>query len=301
MRIHLLGVRGSTAAPGPDYVDVGGHTSCVALVATGDEHPTVVLDAGSGLQRLSDLLGGEPYRGTVLLTHLHWDHTHGLPFFPAGDREDARVDVLLPRQSSGDAPDDASEVMRRAMSPPHFPIGPEGLLGRWSWHGIDPGPQRVEGLTVQAFEVPHKGGRTFGYRVADPAGGSLAYVPDHLARADGPDPRIVRHLRGVDVLIHDAQFTEDEAGTARRYGHSTVEQALAIATAAGVGRLVLFHHGPTRTDDEVALIERRAATDAPEGGPEVVAAREGTVIDTAPATVGPWPISLPTPTSRTAP
>ncbi|UDY35672.1 MBL fold metallo-hydrolase [Dermatobacter hominis] len=300
MRIHLLGVRGSTPAPGPEFTGVGGHTSCVAVSAgtDGAAPPTVVLDAGTGLQRLGQLLGGAPFRGSVLLTHLHWDHTHGLPFWPAGDRADARVDVLLP------APDDgtgecARDVMARAMSPPHFPIGPDGLLGAWRWHGIGPGHHRVEGLDVDAFEVPHKGGRTFGYRIAEPGAGSVAYVPDHLPRADGPDPTLVARLQGSDVLLHDAQFTSAEAEVAQRYGHSTVDQAIELARAAGVQRLVLFHHGPTRTDEEVERIERDAAALAG-ADLDVVAARGGMVIETAPATVGSWPTSLPTRTSPTA-
>ena len=299
MRIHLLGVRGSTPAPGAAFVRTGGHTSCVAVAAgvDGAAPPTLALDAGTGLQRLSALLGGSPFRGSVLLTHLHWDHTHGLPFFPAGDRDDARVDVLMPLD---DHDDDAAAVMARAMSPPHFPIGPDGLLGVWRWHGIEPGPRRVEGLDVDAFVVPHKGGPTFGYRVAEPGAGSVAYVPDHLPRADGPDPALVARLQGCDVLLHDAQFTSSEADVARRYGHATVDQAIDLAVAAGVGRLVLFHHGPTRTDDDVDRIERDAARRAGEAV-EIVAAREGHVIEIGPATVGSWPTSLPTGTTRSAP
>ena len=91
MRLHLCGVRGSTPAPGPDFVEIGGHTSCIAIARDEDAHPTLVLDAGTGLRTVTCLLGERPFDGTILLTHLHWDHTQGLPFFRAGDRPDAGV------------------------------------------------------------------------------------------------------------------------------------------------------------------------------------------------------------------
>src|SRR4051794_21966492 len=108
MRVTICGARGSTPAPGREFAGGGGHTSCVAL-AHADAAPALVLDAGTGLRRLTEVLGGEPFRGTILLGHLHWDHTHGLPFFAAGDRDDATVRVLLPAPSEG-ADADAAPV-----------------------------------------------------------------------------------------------------------------------------------------------------------------------------------------------
>ena len=132
MRIHLCGVRGSTPAPGAEFVRYGGHTSCVAIAidddgadgAPGAAAPRLILDAGTGLRRVTGLLGGAPFTGTIILTHLHWDHVHGLPFFAAGDRHDARVALLLPEQGGNAG---AEEVLARGMSPPHFPITPAGL------------------------------------------------------------------------------------------------------------------------------------------------------------------------------
>jgi ribonuclease BN (tRNA processing enzyme) len=264
LRLRFCGVRGSTPAPGQEFVRVGGHTSCVAVSADGEPTPSLVLDAGTGLQRVSALMEGGPFQGSILLTHLHWDHTHGLPFFSAGDRPDSRVRLLLPDQG-----EDPWAVMARAMSPPHFPIGPEGLEGDWRLSGLEPGEHVVEQFLVTAFDVPHKGGRTFGYRVAD-GECSVAYLPDHLP-ARTPDPALVELLRGVDVLIHDAQFTAAEQGSARRFGHATVDQAVELARTAGAGRLVLFHHAPGRIDDDV---ERMAAA-AASPGLEVGLAREG--------------------------
>jgi phosphoribosyl 1,2-cyclic phosphodiesterase len=251
----FCGVRGSTPAPGPEFVRIGGHTSCVAI-AHDDEPPHLLLDAGTGIRRVPALLGGLPFQGTILLTHLHWDHVQGIPFFTAGDRDDARSVLAMPAQD--DAP---VAVLRRAMSPPHFPITPEGLRGDWTFLGLDPGDHDPEGFEVLAAELPHKGGRTYGYRVTSD-GATLAYLPDHgpLGWGPGPEGHGARHeaalalARGVDVLVHGAQFTSAERAVAADFGHATVEYAVALAEESGARRLVLFHHGPSRTDDEVDQI-----------------------------------------------
>jgi phosphoribosyl 1,2-cyclic phosphodiesterase len=256
MRVRFYGVRGSTPAPGPDFVRVGGNTSCVA-VAHDNAAPALVLDAGTGLRGLSADLGREPFRGTILLTHLHWDHVQGLPFFAAGDRDDAEVSLVMPAQG------DAREVLARAMSPPHFPIGPDGLLGRWTFERLEPGEHTLEGFTVLAAEVPHKGGRTFGYRVSD-GEAAFAYVPDHEPMTEGPGPdglgarheAVLALSKGVDVLVHGAQYTLAERERAVAFGHATVDYAMALAREAGAGRLMLFHHEPGRTDDDVESIAR---------------------------------------------
>src|SRR5437764_7770257 len=177
MRLLICGARGSTPAPGPEFVRYGGHTACVA-VARDDETPVLILDGGTGLTRLSKTLDGAPFRGTILLSHLHWDHTHGLPFFAAGDRPDADVVVLMP----GDG--DPEEILSRALSPPHFPITPGELEGRWRFKQIKAGQHEIEGFSVLALEIPHKGGVTFGYRISD-GEEAFAYLPDHAPQAFG--------------------------------------------------------------------------------------------------------------------
>jgi phosphoribosyl 1,2-cyclic phosphodiesterase len=252
--VQFCGVRGSTPAPGADFVRAGGNTSCVAVWPEAATRPTLLLDAGTGIRSVSALLGGEPFVGTILLTHLHWDHVQGLPFFAAADRPDARVQVLVPEDGV-----EASDQLARAMSPPHFPIGPEGLRGRWTFATLEPGTHQVEAVRITAREVPHKGGRTFGFRLED-AHGSLAYVPDHLPAAHGSaHDDVVDLVRGVDVLIHDAQFVDDEHVIAREFGHSTLAQTLSLADEASVGELWLFHHAPDRTDPALDEIARRAA------------------------------------------
>jgi ribonuclease BN (tRNA processing enzyme) len=276
VRIHLCGVRGSTPATGRDFLRYGGQTSCVA-VAHDDGPPRLLLDAGTGLRRAGALLGGGPFTGTILLTHLHWDHVHGLPFFAAGDRPDARVRLLLPEQEGPSA----EEVLARGMSPPHFPITPGELRGQWSFGFLEPGETKAEGFTVEAAEIPHKGGRTFGYRVSD-GHSVLAYLPDHCPTDLGPGPEgwgtyhpaALALAAGADVLIHDAFLLPQEVAAQAFLGHAAADYAVGLGRRAGAGRILLAHHKPDRTDRELDLLAARFRTD-----PHVIVAAEGTVID----------------------
>jgi phosphoribosyl 1,2-cyclic phosphodiesterase len=268
MKLWLLGVRGSTPAPGSDFVRYGGHTSCVAVVPDDSDAPTVVLDAGSGLRELSARLPRPAYRGAILLSHLHWDHMEGIPFFVAGDQDQSVIDLYLPEQAGMSGRD----LLARAMSPPSFPITPEGLHGAWTFNAVAPGRMRVGGFDITSAEVAHKGGRTFGYRIEDDSG-AIAYVPDH-APIQGCSDDLRAMIRGVDVLLHDAQFFGSERSTADLYGHATIDEAVRLADESGVRTLVLFHHGPNRTDDELDRVARDVVAPTP-----VVVAREGSVIE----------------------
>jgi phosphoribosyl 1,2-cyclic phosphodiesterase len=278
VRIHLLGVRGSVPTPGLAFARYGGNTSCVA-VGPEDGAPSLVLDAGTGIRSLAGTLGDAPFGGTILLSHLHWDHVEGLPFSTAIDRPDARCDLYLPTQPDGSG---AADTLRRMMSPPNFPIGPEGLRGRWTFSTLDTGPHKLERYSVTATEVAHKGGTTYGYRVADGLA-SLAYLPDHCPTVYGPGPdgvgdfpaAVLDLVKGADVLIHDAQLTADQLPEGAAYGHAAIEYAVDLGRRGGVSTVVLFHHSPQRDDgmlDEVATRYRQHA------GPRVVVAVEGTVI-----------------------
>lgn len=278
MKVHVLGVRGSTPAPGHAFARHGGNTSCIALARDG-EAPSLVLDAGTGLRDLGALLGEVPFRGALLLGHLHWDHTQGLPFSRAIDHDGAEVRLCLPDQEDGA---EAIDVLRRAMSPPHFPIGPEGLRGGWTFEGLQPGFHHVAGFEVLALEIPHKGGRTFGYRVSD-GHSAIAYLSDHGPSALGPGPEgwgpyhetAMALAADVDVLIHDAQHTSEELPSRASWGHSAADYPVRLGELAGARSVLLFHHDPNRTDGEVdALVASfSGATVA------VEAAAEGMVID----------------------
>jgi phosphoribosyl 1,2-cyclic phosphodiesterase len=276
VRLFICGCRGSTPAPGSRFIRYGGHTSSIAVAADG-QAPTLVVDAGTGLRRVSPLLAGRPFRGSILLSHLHWDHTHGLPFFRAGDDPGSRVDVHLPGQGR-----DPEEALAQGMSPPNFPIRPSQLRGRWRFCGLEEGEWEFEGFTVLAREIPHKGGRTLGYRVSRD-GASFAYLSDHHPLSAGPGPaglgeyheaaRALAHR--VDLLVHDAQYTAEELPLRAHFGHSAVEYAVGLAEHCEVGGVLLFHHDPPRTDDEIdAIVAGLRQIEVP-----VTAAAEGQVID----------------------
>jgi phosphoribosyl 1,2-cyclic phosphodiesterase len=252
--------------------------------------PTLVLDAGTGLRRVTALLNDHPFVGTIILTHLHWDHVEGLPFFVGGDRDDARVGLLLPRQDDSRNPrrgQGAEAVLAEMMSPPHFPIRPNELRGNWTFSSADPGPvpggpDGTHGFEVEAREVPHKGGRTFGYRVTD-GRSVVAYVPDHCPTAYGPGPdgwgdyhpAALELAHDADVLIHDAHLLGSELRRKASFGHAAADYAVALGARAGARKVVLFHHSPDRTDDELDELGHRLSN----ASVRVVVGTEETVID----------------------
>ena len=273
MRVVLLGTRGSTPAPGAQFVRYGGHTSCVAVFADADPVPRLVLDAGTGLRDLPSLLGSRPFVGSIVLSHLHWDHVQGLPFCPSIDRPDAHVDLFVPGKD-GAADDDARQSLAGVMSPPHFPIAPDGLLGSWRFACAVPGPLTAE---VTVAEIAHKGGNAFGVRI-ELDGATIAYLPDH-ALSDAP-PLLLASAEelasGVDVLLHDGQFRLAERDVAIAYGHSTIEDAMLFADRCGVGAVVLTHHAPGRTDTELDALAG-ATPSTPHGRP-ISFARQGDTV-----------------------
>jgi phosphoribosyl 1,2-cyclic phosphodiesterase len=255
VRINLCGTRGSTPAPGRDFVRYGGHTSCLAITPHGATVPELLLDAGTGIRDVIRLLAGGPFRGTIALTHLHWDHVQGLPFFTGGDRGDARVRLLLPEPLDGSG---AEAALERGMSPPSFPITPRQLRGDWTFAGLDEGEVQLGRLTLLAREIPHKGGRTFGYRVSD-GRHAIAYLPDHSPTdlGPGPDGLGAQHdaalalAAGADVLMHDSFWYADDFNPAQTFGHAAAEYAIGLAAAVGAQRVLLLHHRPDRTDTEL--------------------------------------------------
>lgn len=274
---RVWGCRGSLPTPGERTVRYGGNTSCVE-VCTGNGVP-VILDAGTGIKRLGDSLD-HPARLHVLLTHLHLDHVEGLRFFEPLWREDAEVNIWGPPSPVHSLRD----RIARSFSPPLFPVDLADIPAKVVFHDVPAEPFEVEGIRVQAMPVSHPGA-TVGYRL-ELDGGSLAFIPDHepvlgVELDTLSSDWISGHALadGVDVLVHDCQWSEDEYPERVGWGHSSVAHAVGFARRAEVGRLVLFHHDPDRSDDEVdRMAERANELWDGTGGVPPVAACEGMTI-----------------------
>jgi phosphoribosyl 1,2-cyclic phosphodiesterase len=276
--VRFWGVRGSVASPGPDTVKVGGNTSCVEVMAGGTR---IILDAGTGLRRLGDsLLPHGPVDATLLLSHMHWDHIQGLPFFAPLYQPTTRLHVV-----SGPSGMPCRDVLRRQMSTPTFPVDLDATPASMSFLEVRDRQRFIVGdaeVTVARANHPDA---VYAWRI-EHKGRAVVYATDteHYACVD---PRLKALSRGADLLIYDAQYlpTEytGEAGMSRvGWGHSTWEAAVALAEAAGVGQLVLFHHDPTRDDDGVARIEALAQRRFV----DTIAAREGLRLEVGSARLG---------------
>jgi phosphoribosyl 1,2-cyclic phosphodiesterase len=244
----MWGTRGSQATPGNETVRYGGNTSCVEVRATADT--AIVLDAGTGIRRLGHSLPPEVVRVDVLLTHLHMDHIQGLGFFELLHRPGYEVHIWGP----GSATVDLRTRLTRYMSPPLFPVRLNDLACDLHVHDINEGAFEIPGVDVRTALVCHPG-PTVGYRLEDDDG-TVAYLPDHepalASHRFAYDPEWCSGLElaaGVDLLIHDAQYSPEEYENRVGWGHSTLEQALAFAELARVGRFVPFHHDPEHDDD----------------------------------------------------
>jgi ribonuclease BN (tRNA processing enzyme) len=252
VKVRLWGARGSVAAPGPDMVRYGGNTSCVEV--RGADGTVLVLDAGTGIRRLGGSLGGDLRRVDVLLTHLHMDHIQGLGFFRPLDERGRDVHIWGPPSTTLDL----RARLTRYLSPPLFPIRLRELPCCLTVHDVPIEGFQIGGFRILAALVCHPG-PTVGYRISED-GVSVAYLPDHEPALGAR--RFPEHLdwtsgfdliRGADLLIHDAQYTDGEYRERVGWGHSTISQAIRLAGAAGVRRLVTFHHDPGHDD---AMLDR---------------------------------------------
>jgi phosphoribosyl 1,2-cyclic phosphodiesterase len=243
----------------------------VTVEEPGDD--LLILDLGTGLRPLGEHQPTDgSFRGNALITHLHWDHVQGLPFFAPVDRPGARLDVYGPDQVEGPL----SEVFGGFMRPPYFPVHFSELRGEIRFHDVSDNMLSLGSAKVRVLPVPHCG-PTVGYRV-EVGGQSLAYVSDHQAPAafDRVDQSVLELCDGVDLLIHDAQFTTEEFREKPHWGHSTIEYAVFVGKEAGAKRLALFHHDPAHGDELMdRLADDARHLGAAAGLREVLAATEG--------------------------
>lgn len=249
--VTFYGVRGSTPCHDASMARYGGNTACVVIESEG--HSPIVLDAGTGLRFFGIALGDQHFDGTVLVTHLHWDHVQGLPFFRPFLDPKSSTTIFGPPEESMSFQDAISGFLR----PPYFPVGIDDLPS--SFEILDIANQTIDigGARITAAPVPHNG-KTNGYRV-ELNGVSIAYVPDHQQPSDSAEvaESVLELVDGVDLLIHDAQFTDGLLAQRKDWGHCTPAYALHVAEAAGAKQLALFHHDPLHGDDVVdGLLEQ---------------------------------------------
>jgi phosphoribosyl 1,2-cyclic phosphodiesterase len=270
--VRLWGTRGSLASSGPETAGYGGNTASVEIVAA--DGTILALDAGTGIRRLGAAIDTNVERVDILLTHLHMDHIQGLGFFAPFFRPSGEVHVWGPASATMEL----RSRLSRYLSPPLFPVRIRDLDARVVMHDAPDEPVAIGGFEIVAQHVIHPG-PTVGYRItAD--GASVAYLPDHEpalgAQRFPEEPRTTSGFdlaSGVNLLIHDGQYSDEERTGRVGWGHSSVSEAVAFAELAEARRLILFHHDPSHSDavlDELTEAARAGGTSV-----EVVAGREG--------------------------
>jgi phosphoribosyl 1,2-cyclic phosphodiesterase len=282
--IRFWGARGSIPTPGAETTRYGGNTPCVAVEQTGaDGDSLVILDAGTGIRLLGQRLvdeGNGPLKVDLILSHTHWDHIQGIPFFAPFFGEGNEVRIWGSKQADVGL----DVILRQQMHPVVFPVPLERLAAELKVEHVEPGEFEVDGFRVAAVRLRHPG-NTLGYRLTPTSGGAtMAYVTDNELGSGGDydvGPRwrseLVAFLDGVDVLIHDAMYAPGDLGQHRGWGHSSTLEAVHLAAEAQVGQLVLFHHRPEHDDATMdTLLEAARAEAAGTGrGLDVIAATEG--------------------------
>ncbi|MGH6621462.1 MAG: MBL fold metallo-hydrolase [Alphaproteobacteria bacterium] len=267
--VKFWGVRGSIACPGPRTVRYGGNTSCVEIRCGGR---LLIFDAGTGLRDLGNcLVGNGPVEADLYLTHTHFDHICGLPFFAplysAGNKVRLSAGHLLPET-------DLRRVLMEMMMAPLFPIPPAAFKADVTFVDFAAGGVLSPGggITVRTALLNHPN-RATGYRI-EYGGRSICYVTDTEHEEGKRDRRIVRLIHGADLVIYDATYSDEEYPKYRGYGHSTWQEGVRLADAAAAKTLVIFHHDPNHDDDRMDGIAAAAEI----ARPGTVVAREGMVL-----------------------
>lgn len=294
MKIRFWGVRGSIPTPGPETVRYGGNTTCIEVRS--DDGELIILDAGSGIFPLAQTLLKElPVKAHVFITHTHWDHIHGLPFFipffiPGNSvRIHGAYDVI---SSQG-----IEQVMDVQMQYSYFPIREAELKARIEYQTLEIGEVVTIGDATVTNTLLNHPVIDFGYRV-DCKGKSVFFTGDHepwfniydegdegyaeyQTMVDEKQQQMDEVVRGVDVLIMDCAYTAAEYPVKKGWGHSTFDYAIALARRAGVKKLVCTHHEPTRSDDELERVFAEVCRNSQRlpGDPEILLSREGMELD----------------------
>src|SRR5436305_4059797 len=260
LKIEFWGVRGSIPTAEGDKLSLGGNTPCTVL-QYGNE-PIVIIDAGTGLRLLGAKLActkSQVLEASILFSHFHWDHIQGLPFFEAIYSEHAKLHLYSTLH-----PGSLRKILTQQMSEPYFPIELSAARAIREYNRVSSEGCQIGSLHISPVPLNHPGGCS-GYRIDSPAG-SLIYVSDHEHGILRIDDFIAQQAANSDLLIYDAHFTPAEYERYKGWGHSTWLEGTQLAKRSGVGQLVLFHHSPSRRDDEAPgiLVEARKEFEATE-------------------------------------
>jgi phosphoribosyl 1,2-cyclic phosphodiesterase len=264
--VRIWGARGSLPGPAATLCKFGSESPCVEMRCGGH---VLIFDAGSGIEGLSAQLRAEDIRDIDLFfSHCHFDHIMGLPFLRTLYEADASV-----RIHAGHFEDAMTcrEMIERFMAPPYFPITPKIFCAKIDYRNFRP-PETLtpqEGVSIATVLLNHPNG-CVGYRV-NYAGRAVCYVTDTEHTPGQPNEKLLELISGADIMIYDCTYTDAELGHYVGYGHSTWEEGVRLCEAAGVRRLVIFHHRLGRSDDDLARIE----ADAQARFPGAVVARTG--------------------------
>jgi phosphoribosyl 1,2-cyclic phosphodiesterase len=292
-RLKIWGVRGSIPVPGPGTVRYGGNTSCIEIRGDGE---LIVLDAGSGIRELGLALenefGSRPINLSLLITHLHWDHIQGFPFFGPAYNDKNKIQILG-YDGTGTGLD---EILKRQMATPFFPVALHDLPGKIKIEKLDSMDFKIGNVRVLSKFMNHPG-VCVGYRIVT-SKGSIAYLPDHepyeasklhsakahllspeqtQKRAREDRTELVKFLQDCDILILDTQYTDEEYQAHVGWGHGSLSTGISLAVDASVRRLILFHHDPAHDDNMIDHMVQTARILAvkSESDLEVDGAREG--------------------------
>lgn len=278
--VKFWGTRGSLPRPGKDTLRYGGNTSCVQVTSPGGS--IVVIDCGTGAHDLGNCLmenARRPLRGSILISHTHWDHIQGFPFFAPLFEKGGRWNIHGPSGIGASLRD----TLAGQMQSTYFPVNLDELGAELHFNDLGEETFAIDDIRVTAHRLNHPA-LTLGYRL-EMGGVCVVYACDHEPHVRAPlgeaDLRHAEFARGADLLIHDAQYTDAEYAAKNGWGHSTVEYAAEISVLAGVKRLALTHHDPVRTDDELdRIIAKVRANLAEKQSPlKVFAAAEGQVVE----------------------
>ncbi len=262
--VRCWGTRGSIPSPGPSTAGYGGNTTCVEVQAG---EARIIFDAGTGIRLLGDKLTGEgASRACIFLTHFHWDHIQGFPFFNPVYNPEFDLKIVAPEQEGMDV----ETLFAGQMGPVYFPIPYEALSANLTFDHLNEGIWEEGPILMRSMRMRHPS-FTVGYRV-EAFGKSVVFIPDNeLVGGPFPTPpgwrkRLEEFVAGADIMFHDAMFTEAEYPRKEGWGHSTFKQTLELAAETGVRQVFFFHHAPQRSDAELNIILDEFRTDAAERG-----------------------------------